>query len=48
MDDLDRLATAAYLTGRDLEFQRILERLYRVHVEAGDQRAPRAVRSGLR
>jgi DNA-binding CsgD family transcriptional regulator/tetratricopeptide (TPR) repeat protein len=34
-DDLDRLATAAYLTGRDLEFQRILERLHRVHVEAG-------------
>ena len=36
-DDLDRLATAAYLTGRDLEFQRILERLYRVHVESGDR-----------
>ena len=37
VDDLDRLATAAYLTGRDLEFQRILERLYRVHVEADDR-----------
>ena len=34
-DDLERLATAAYLTGRDLEFQRLLERLHRVHVEAG-------------
>lgn len=34
-DDLERLATAAYLTGRDVEFQRILERLHRVHVEAG-------------
>ena len=41
-DDLDRLATAAYLTGRDLEFQRILERLHRVHVESGDR--PRAAR----
>ncbi len=34
-DDLDRLATAAYLTGRDLEFQRTLERLHRIHVESG-------------
>jgi DNA-binding CsgD family transcriptional regulator len=34
-DDLERLATAAYLTGRDLEFQRVLERLHRVHVDAG-------------
>ena len=42
-DDLDRLATAAYLTGRDVEFQDILERLYRVHVDSGDQR-PRAAR----
>jgi DNA-binding CsgD family transcriptional regulator len=33
-DDLDCLATAAYLTGRELEYQRMLERLYRVHVEA--------------
>jgi DNA-binding CsgD family transcriptional regulator/tetratricopeptide (TPR) repeat protein len=41
-DDLERLATAAYLTGRDLEFQRILERLYHVHVEAGER--PRAAR----
>ena len=37
-DDLDRLAVAAYLTGRDREYQLILERLYRVHVEA-DERA---------
>jgi DNA-binding CsgD family transcriptional regulator len=37
VDDLDRLATAAYLTGRDHEFQQILERLYRVHVESGDR-----------
>jgi ATP/maltotriose-dependent transcriptional regulator MalT len=35
VDDLERLATAAYLTGRDAEFQRGLERLHRVHVEAG-------------
>lgn len=33
--DLERLATAAYLTGRDTEFQRSLERLHRVHVAAG-------------
>ena len=36
-DDLDSLATAAYLTGRDLEFQAILERLYRLHVESGNR-----------
>ena len=47
-DDLERLATAAYLTGRDLEFQRILERLHRVHVEAETRRAPRAAHSGSR
>ena len=41
-DDLDRLATTAYLTGRDLEFQRLLERLHRIHVEADDR--PRAAR----
>lgn len=37
IDDLDRLATAAYLTGRDLEFQQGLERLYRAGVECGDR-----------
>src|SRR4030095_16907537 len=41
-DDLERLATAAYLTGRDLEFQRVQERLHRVHVETQDpERAAR-------
>lgn len=35
VDDIERLATAAYLTGRDLDFQHTLERLYRAHVEAG-------------
>ena len=41
-DDLERLATAAYLTGRDLEFQRVQERLHRVHVEVQDpERAAR-------
>jgi DNA-binding CsgD family transcriptional regulator len=39
--DLERLATAAYLTGRDSDFQRFLERLHRVHVEA-EARAPAA------
>lgn len=41
-DDLERFATAAYLTGRDLEFQRVLERLHRVHVAA--RARPRAAR----
>ena len=41
-DDLERLATAAYLTDRDIEFQRVQERLHRVHVEAQDpERAAR-------
>jgi hypothetical protein len=37
VQDLDRLATAAYLTGHDSEFERVLERLYRLHVESGDR-----------
>ena len=36
-DDLDRLGTCAYLTGRDLDFQRILERAYHLNVAAGDR-----------
>ena len=36
-DDLDRLAIAAYLIGRDLEFQQLLERLYRAHIESGNR-----------
>jgi hypothetical protein len=36
-EDLERLGTAAYLTGRDLEFQHTLERLHRVQVEAGER-----------
>jgi DNA-binding CsgD family transcriptional regulator len=41
-DDLERLATSAYLIGRDLEFQKVFDRLHRVHVDAGDrQRAAR-------
>ena len=35
-DDLDRLATAAFLTGRDDEFQRLQERLHRLHADADD------------
>jgi DNA-binding CsgD family transcriptional regulator len=34
--DLERLATSAYLLGRDLEFQRLLERLHRIYLEAND------------
>jgi DNA-binding CsgD family transcriptional regulator len=37
VDDLDCLATAAYLTGRDVDFQHLLDRLYRVHVASGDR-----------
>ena len=36
-DDLQRLATAAFLTGRDVEFQRLQERLHRVHADADDE-----------
>jgi len=31
--DLERLATSAYLVGRDLEFQQLHERLHRAHAE---------------
>ena len=37
VDDLDRLATAAYLTGRDLEFRANPGTPHRVHVESGDR-----------
>lgn len=43
VEDLERLAIAAYLTGRDLEFQRAFDRVHRAHVEAGNRlRAARA------
>lgn len=43
-EDLERLATAAWLVGRDLEFQRLIERLHRGHLESGDvERAARCV-----
>jgi DNA-binding CsgD family transcriptional regulator/tetratricopeptide (TPR) repeat protein len=35
--DLDRLANAAYLTGRELESQRLLERLYRIYCECDNR-----------
>ena len=42
VDDLDRLATSAYLVGRELEFVQYLERLHRIHLDAGaPQRAAR-------
>jgi ATP/maltotriose-dependent transcriptional regulator MalT len=43
--DLELLGTSAYLTGRDLDFQRILERAHHAHVAAGDQ--VRAARSAF-
>jgi DNA-binding CsgD family transcriptional regulator len=35
--DLDRLANAAYLTGRELESQRMLERLYRISCDCDNR-----------
>lgn len=35
--DLERLAISAYLIGRPVEFERGLERLHRLHLEAGDR-----------
>jgi DNA-binding CsgD family transcriptional regulator len=47
LDDLERLATAACLSGREAEFLRILERQYRVHEESGDH-VPTGVCAGPR
>ncbi|HLM49499.1 MAG TPA: hypothetical protein VK279_03055 [Solirubrobacteraceae bacterium] len=41
-DDLERLATAAYLTGGEGRYLQTLERGHRAHLDAGD--APRAMR----
>ena len=42
-DDLERMGTCAYLTGRDDDFRRILERVHHLKVSAGDpERAARA------
>jgi DNA-binding CsgD family transcriptional regulator len=35
--DLERLATAAYLIGRETEFQKFLDRAHRAHLEAGER-----------
>ena len=44
-DDLERLAVAAFLTGRDVDFQRLQERLHRIYVGADDR--PRAARAAF-
>ena len=44
-DDLDRLAEAAYMLGRDDDYLHALERAYHAHLEAGAVR--RAVRSAF-
>lgn len=36
VEDLERLATAAYLGGRELDFQRFLDRAHQAHLKAGD------------
>ncbi len=43
VEDLERLATAAYLLGRETEFHRCFERAHRAHVDASrNERAARA------
>ena len=44
-DDLELFGTSAYMAGMDAEFQGILERCYRSHVDAGD--SARAARSAF-
>jgi ATP/maltotriose-dependent transcriptional regulator MalT len=44
-DDLELLGNSAYLTGRDLNFQRLLERTHHAHVAADDH--ARAARCGF-
>ena len=38
-EDLERLATAAYMVGRETEYLTVLERAYRAYVEAGKERS---------
>jgi hypothetical protein len=42
LDDLERLASAAYLTGREADYRRLLIRAHHACIEAGDE--PRAAR----
>jgi ATP/maltotriose-dependent transcriptional regulator MalT len=44
-DDLERWSVSAYLSGYDREFQHILERLHRTHLETGNR--PAAARSAF-
>jgi hypothetical protein len=37
VEDLERLATAAYLIGRETDFQRFLDRAYRAHLDTWDR-----------
>lgn len=39
IEDLERLAASAYLVGHDTEFQRLHERLHRLHCESGNRAA---------
>jgi DNA-binding CsgD family transcriptional regulator len=45
VEDLERLATSAYLTGRELEFQRFLDRAHHAYLESGN--GPQAARSAF-
>jgi DNA-binding CsgD family transcriptional regulator/tetratricopeptide (TPR) repeat protein len=44
-DDLERLGISAYMSGRELEFERAFERLHRAHAAAGE--AARAARAAF-
>jgi ATP/maltotriose-dependent transcriptional regulator MalT len=44
-DDLERLSDTAFLTGRDVEYERLLERLYRAHCDSDNRR--RAARAAF-
>jgi hypothetical protein len=45
-EDLERLANSAYLIGRDLDFQRFLDRAYHARVREGDAARGHDVLSG--
>src|SRR5690348_7732634 len=45
VEDVERLATAAYLTGRDDDFQRLIDRAHQAHL--GADKPERAARSAF-
>ena len=47
-EDLELAATAAYLTGRDENYLKLLERAHRAYQDAGDNERGRQVGGGIR